>query len=682
LILSTAGWAGPVVRGGAGKSVSAMSPSLLGGLQQAIHSEKGVSLVFGQPAFAAFAHFKPESAFHQEVLGDMATVEARIKELVSPLAERRDWVPDVEAEASDLAAFAAYLPVREKVRGVLEMARSIHATRSLKVARNLAALLLDEKPAVENAIVLPGSGSVNLGLVELVSDPELRAKTLAAADDMLAIGHGDALSGERLTDWSLSAVNLYRALGLGEAEITARVGVRLDQFLAAGRVRGLSLSREQMTLPGSSVFKALPAPVGAQPVSPLTAFEAKYRLETYRTLKARIGMESGFSLDTVSYKTSLSDAFRLAEQARDEARAGEIFWHMLKLGGYESAIKAAYDAARDDILLHVGFLALAEFLGSKTRGNGLLYAIEAFKRVQGSLKSEAAETLFDLSQMLVSDGFSAESFADYAFRALRSTGRFLRAHPLDFVTVVEDPKYKAALKAMTRRFKAPPNEYLSAEYLLALAAIGDKEAILAYAREEVSRGTFGLSGAMRYALVSVGTPAELREFAEALLSPRGLAASIRPGATFMRAASLYHAARDSDGLARVRSLLVEKGRKLSDQQEKEMQAYESEVAGTAKETVRVSAPQDERSKSLTQVTYKLDQMRERLKEIRETSTEESRAEALKAGRDYLALGRYFEASEEFMTALDRAGLITAGDGMVKRGDGLNASGAYLFAALL
>ncbi len=741
-ILAAAGWAGPVVRGGAGKGTPGMSSSLLGGLQRAIRSEKGVALVFDQPAFAAFARFQPESAFHQEVLGGMAAalgpafetellsalalpeseaktaavaglleraaavhlaetpaieaaVEARIKELVSPYAEGKALVPDVEAEAPELAAFAAYGAVREKVRAVLEMARSIHATRSLQVARNLAALLLEEsQPSAEKdaLVVARDAGGENPGLAELVADPELRAKTLAAADDMLAIGHGDAIRGENLTDWSLSAVNLYRALGLSEAEIAARVGARLDQFLTAGRARGLSLSPGQMTLPEPSVLKSIPAPEGAQAVSALAAFEAKYRLETYRGLRAKIGMKSGFSTDTVSYEVSLMDAFRLATQTRDEARAGEVFWHMLKLGGYESATKAAYDAARDDVLLHVGFLALAEFFGSKTRGNGLWYAIEALKRVQGELKREAAEVLFDLSQLLLSEELAARypsmengsyngGFAGDALKALRATGRLLRVHPIDsskddFVTVVEDPKHKAALEAMTRGLKGPQDEYLRA-----LAAIGDKEAILAYARDEVRRGRLYLSEPMFDALVVASGPEELREFAAALLA--GRATSFMLETPYLDAARLYAAARDLEGLAGVRRLIAADGVTLRHDYEKLLRAYERLAAdGPVEPAAVVPAPEDEREKSVDSISRELERLRASIAETRATTTEESRAEALRAGRDYLARGKYFEASQQFAQALDRDGLIASADGMVKRGDGLNARRPYLLAALL
>lgn len=304
---------------------------------------------------------------------------------------------------------------------------------------------------------------------------DIRGLMIQATDQILGIGLDDEMRGVHLTDWSLTAVNHYRAMGVPEGEIADKVAKVLDSFLTQGR--GIGLSRD------FPVAKMLEGPVSSisSRAAPLD-FDQKYDMPHYRELYDELGINPAYNPDTSRYTISLHDAIQLALKVGDNKHASEIFIHMIRTGTWEGVYKTAEKYGMNGALLRIGFLSLASFQKNNYFYNYLFDTIEAFKRVSGPEKTTANEVMYDLALYVSSPEFLSQIpegnhsiYVEHAFSLLRSTGEVIKKIPIDsvkydYVTVVSDPNIQSAIQKLIDQF---PEIADSNDARLALAAIGD-----------------------------------------------------------------------------------------------------------------------------------------------------------------------------------------------------------------
>lgn len=541
---------------------------------------------------------------------------------------------------------------------------------------------------------------------------DLQGRMVQAVDSMLGIGDNDTGRGQTITNWSQEAVNLYRLMGVDEAEIREKVGQRVESFLETGRSHGLSSGINGLPfLNGGDVSESTAIVTGD--------FQTRYNLDHFRNIKSLLG-----SFQSISYyDISLQEAFGLAAEIGDEGKAREACLHMIRLGKFDAAYKTAERLGDDRTLVNLGKLALVDFFdqyspyGIHNATNRLWDAVESLKRVQGESKPIAAEMLYDLATEISSEGFIQgyvmtartddpgavrDTILHYSLKALRSTGTLVERQPIDsvkvdFITRVEDGKYATAIRDLAHRVMETADRPDLDEVRKSLQAIGDTESLNAYAEElfEQRHDPQGYNPIMFYSQAieffkAAGNNDSVRRVIDATMTEGIL--DLDDGDYEFTLVPAMAEIGYTEGLNRVKALTstaivkYEEGDHHRYSWQRVAEKTEKALAGQSLrevDEIEASVPKDE---SLPDYVHKA-QVEERrytqsLEESRAKLTPESRRELIAQGTELLEQGDAWNAYICFKDSLHRQGLIQAGDMMLKQGDGLNARTPYMFASLL
>ncbi len=500
---------------------------------------------------------------------------------------------------------------------------------------------------------------------------DIRSRIIKAADQMLDIGNADTWRGQHITDWSLRAAHIYRMIGLSEEELMQKINSRLDSFFAVGRASGLS----------APIANILSAPKTLD-IKLNCGFGQKYDLDRYSKIKLLLG---SFPNEEKTYYTiSLDAACSLASFIGNDERAFEAFVHMVRLSNFDAAYNTAEALGDDRGLLTLGKFALSEFFRTY-HVNDLWNAIESVKRVQGGMKPEAEEMLYDLAMEITSPDFisnverHAEELHAYALKCLRSTGKLLRKKPIDsikvdFITEVTDERCVAAIRDISRVIMGDSRQDLD-EVRLSLESIGDVDALNVYG-EKIFRQRFdpqGYSASRFYSYAidffrSAGNMEGMKRVMEAELS-EGLVdvddidyeIHLIPLALEIGdVALLQKTIEGNNRLQHIARKVIQSGKQVELQAD--MQIVIAPYLRTALDEER--------------------KYRKILDETRAKLTSESQQKHIKLGYELLEKGDAWNAYIHFKDALCRKGLIEAGDMLLGQKKGLNAVTPYLFASLL
>lgn len=516
-----------------------------------------------------------------------------------------------------------------------------------------------------------------------ISAEELRLRMLVSADAKLAVGEDDAVRGGHISHWSLEAVQDYKMLGVSEEEIARKTARRLDAYLAVGREQGYSRRPELL-----QELLAPPQPADADADRAPQNFASKYDLDRYRRIHHSLGVDSRYGASPGSYKIGLDDAFTLAAQAGDAARAEETLLHMFRLGAHDGIARLAPRHVGDPVLFAAGAMALVEFFygASALHANHAWDAIEALKRVSGPLKPLAAAMLRDFAALLSSPlfltraGDMADMFLHRALKALRATGTVLEqvqedSVKVDFLSDVSDPAYARPLRALARKLLARPrNSYFHDEIVKALGSVKDAQTLRALAREQLARirQTGGSAGnELLWALSRVEETDLLNELGEAILAADPNTSHGWFASHYRQAALYFGAARNLDGIARAASAFALSGGVDRGYFEEGRLAALALASGAAPVAAEEPDP----------LARRLAANRGLLAKISAETTRLERAVLSIEGRQALREGKAWEAYQLFVEALDRDGLIDAADA-VARVDPFQAWSPYFDAFLL
>ncbi|MBS3122363.1 hypothetical protein J4434_05785 [Candidatus Woesearchaeota archaeon] len=580
---------------------------------------------------------------------------------------------------------------------------------------------------------------------------DLRERMIKAADQMLDIGNNDTCRGQHLTSFALDAINLYKLMGISEEVIRQKVTRRLDDFLAKGRNYNLSSGLKagiegiRLLTEGARQLKTPNGEEGLEIETGYSDFQSKYNIARFRQLVSHLGIARTKLISY--YNTSLDDALNMASAIDDEKRTFEICVHALRLGQFEVLSKIKRLSDNERILINTGMLALVDFYdhyfhcGIHNSLQNLEYAIALFGQVQGALKSEASEMLYDLAMEISNEQFiksyaesplnvdpfsktMEESYLNIehslivcTLRALRATGTFvtkkkdrLKTH---YVTHVEDKRVVDAIKAIVEKYGhhiVEANDF-SDEVRMSLRAIGDVVKLNSLAdllfEHRKSHPCRFYSESIDYFIASGNTEGVIKvidaEMSEGLIkleySDYGRLIPI------MAKIGYTKGLRKAQAVARRKSLGIgidsykrEEWKKALNEAKRALAGKSSENSseernkdGEADETEKnkeseASSPNAPNMSSIPSYMRKaLDEerkYRERIDEIRADLTPRKKRRLIEEGYELLNRGKAWDAYNRFRDALYRRGLIEAGDKMLERGDGLNALRPYTFAALL
>lgn len=545
---------------------------------------------------------------------------------------------------------------------------------------------------------------------------DLRERMIKSADQIMDIGVGDKMRGEWVGDWSMTAIGLYKLLGVSEKEIKLKVQKRLDKFLRIGRQMGLSQMDNIKLLTGD--FKIEPEII-------LPDFESKYNLAHFRELKKTMGVNDRYQgRASSSYKLSLDYAFDLANEIKDDERALEVIVHMIKLGNEEATFKTVEELGANRMLINVGLLYLSDFFDERSNynTNQLYYGIEALKRVQGKEKTEAEEILHDLAMAIIQPEFikkvalaQGEEFEktykyiknklhEDALIAMRATGELKKKIPIDsirfdYITKVNDTKYITTIRNLLKIVEKESLLIQRDEVRKSLEAISDIEAlneegekILRKIKEgcefEQENLFFSYRNALNY-LEAAGNIEKVKEVLdECVFVEFG---SFGHSFAFLPLAIKINYAKGLENIIQFSNTKIGNSEDDSEAceweriKEKAERALKGELAELDEEEMKISnslPPKDLAPQSIINLLAEEARAKIRIEEYKSALTEEKKEALIKQGYSYFEQRKYWEAFQSFGEALYRKGLIEAGDKMLGYGDGLNAKRPFIYAALL
>lgn len=540
---------------------------------------------------------------------------------------------------------------------------------------------------------------------------DLQEKMTKAVDQMLDIGNGDNIRGQTITNWSKEAINLYRLMGINEAEIRKKVGSRLENFLQAGRRQKLPSNINKLPLFNEKESETT--------IIAAEDFQSKYDLNHFRNIKSLLG---NFE-ETTHYGISLEAAFDLAAEIEDGEKAKEICSDMIRLNNIEAAYKTAEKLGDDETLINLGKLALVDFFdqyspyGIHNATNKLWHAIESLKRVQGKLKPIAAEMLYDLAKEISSEEFIQEyinnartdepdelrdRILESSLKALRSTGTLIERLPIDsvkvdFITRVEDKRHAKEIRDLAHRIMETADRPDLSGVREALHAIGDTDSLHTYAKKifEERHNNSERCNPIRFYSHAIaffraaGDNKAIKEVIDAAMNEGIL--NLNENDYEYNLVPTMVKIDYKEGLNRVNLISKEM---IKNAKEKYLKNAWQRIAEKTERALK-NQPLEEidKDKALIQEDKTLPNYihnaraeersyRESLEKSRNILTPETKQRLIAQGAELLKQGDEWNAYICFKDALHRQGLIQAGDMMLKKGNGLNAKIPYVFASLL